>query len=104
MGKKVSAKELVYGGEVKGRDQRLQSGNAVFRRAEPDNPWTANHQINMVTDYANQKSVVPAPGFVKGCGNPGSNGRYRTMNANGRSAAALPNITVGAGTDDKGVT
>lgn len=102
--KKVSAKEFVKGGEVKGREQRFQSGNAVYRRADPDNPWTANHQINMVTDYAKLKSVFPAPGFVRGLGNPGSNGTYRATNESGKSAAALPNITVGSGDDDKGVT
>lgn len=105
--KRVGAKEFVEGGEVKGRNHRFQSGNAVFRRAEPDNPWTANHQINMVTDYSNQRAVIPKPGFVKGLQIKNHSPQatsYGTMNASGKSAAALPNITVGSGTDDKGVT
>lgn len=95
-----SGKEFVKGGETKGREHRFQSGNAVFRRADPDNPFSANHQINMVCDYQDNMNVLPAAGFVKGLA--GQDGKYRGMNADGKSAVMLPNITVGSGTDDKG--
>jgi hypothetical protein len=95
-----SPSQYVRGGEVKGREQRFQSGNAVFRRADPDNMATADKQINMAVDYEDNMKIVP-DGFVRSLGHSGPR-NYRGMNVTGKSIA-LKGITVGSGTDDKGV-
>lgn len=95
-----SAEGFVRGGEQKNRERRPQSSITTMKRVDPDNPYMANHQVNFVCDFTEQKAVVP-DGMIKGLAR-NENRPPRTMNASGKPAHALPGIVVGAGQDDKG--
>jgi hypothetical protein len=90
---------LVRGGEQEGREVRAQSALTTFRRVNPRNPALANRIPNMVCDFQEQRKVIPNP-LIAGLSRKHEG--YRTMNLDGKPAVALPNVTVGAGEDDKG--
>ena len=97
-----SSEGFVRGGEQQGREVRPQSGITTFRRVNPDNPHVANQFTNFVFDLSGQRSVVPKNVACGGLARDEANPTV-PMNFDGKPAHALPNITVGAGTDDKGV-
>lgn len=92
---------FVSGGEARNRESFLQSPLTVRRRVDPDNVDSANCNVNFKFDYARQAAVVPPGVACEGLTRERDDPTV-TMNKGGAAAMALPNITLGAGRNDKG--